>query len=155
HAEVVEKWTTMEMPSNGTKQLGNLQVPSRLEQKQREKVELKSLAPSWKPETFGYDIDADPEIEKYATIQMQVLKGIAKRQDRPGSSMESEITGAAGNAAILGFGSIIGYILKYGNNLLIQHILGAAAYGLFTLSMSVMTLIASLFNLGMDDTMVR
>jgi O-antigen/teichoic acid export membrane protein len=156
HAEVVEKWTTMEMPkANGTKQLGNLQVPSRLEQKQREKVELKSLAPSWKPETFGYDIDADPEIEKYATIQMQVLKGIAKRQDQPGSSMQSEITGAAGNAAILGFGSIIGYILKYGNNLLIQHILGAGAYGLFTLSVSVVTLIASLFNLGMDDTMVR
>src|SRR5689334_12674032 len=93
HAEVVEKWTTTEMPrSNGTKQLGNLQIPSQLEQKQSEKVGLKSLAPSWKPETFGYDIDADPEIEKYATIQMQVLKGIAKRQDQPGSSMQSEIT---------------------------------------------------------------
>src|SRR5258706_5990733 len=59
------------------------------------------------------------------------------------------------NATFIGLGNILGNIFKYGNNLLIQRGFGAAPYGLYTLGMSMATLFVAVFNLGLDDAMVR
>ena len=69
--------------------------------------------------------------------------------------MQSEISGAASNATISSIGAIGGSAIKIGNTLLIQHSLGVAAFGLYSLSFSVITLAASLFTFGLDDAMVR
>ncbi len=100
-------------------------------------------------------IDDDPDIDKYDTIPMLVLKDIAKQQGQAAPEMQSEITGAAGNAAIVGVGNIAGNILKYGSNLMIQRGFGPAVYGIYSISYALVSLIAALFNLGLDDAMVR
>lgn len=100
-------------------------------------------------------IDDDPDIDKYDTIPMLVLKGIAKQQGESAPSMQSELTGAASNAAIVGAGSLIGSILKYGSNLIIQRAFGPGIYGVYSISYALISLIAAIFNLGLDDAMVR
>ena len=69
--------------------------------------------------------------------------------------MHSEISGAAGDAALIGAGNIAGNVIKYGNNLLIQRGFGPGPYGLYALGMSMVGLFVSVFNLGLDDAMVR
>ena len=89
------------------------------------------------------------------TLPMMVLQGIAIGQGKPASAMKSEVTGTAGNAALIGAGNIAGNVIKYGNNLLIQRGFGPGPYGLYSLGMSMVGLFVSVFNLGLDDAMVR
>ena len=115
----------------------------------------------WAPGTFGFGSehsvkhDIDPEFDKLATIPMIVLQGISKQQGEAAPAMQSELSGAASGAAIVGAGSILGNFLKYGNSLLIQRSFGAGPFGLYSLGMSTVNLVISVFNLGLDDAMVR
>ncbi len=84
-----------------------------------------------------------------------LIKGISKQQGQTTTTMQSEIAGAASSAAFVGIGSIVNYILKYGNNFLLQRGLGAASFGLYSIGMSIVTLMVSILPLGMDDAMVR
>ena len=111
---------------------------------------------AWRPGTFGFDSDGDvPAFEKEDTFTMMVLKGISKQQGQSTPVMQSEISGAASGAAIVGVGTIAGNVFKYGNNFMIQRAFGPGPYGLYTLSYAIVTLISSIFNLGLDDAMVR
>jgi O-antigen/teichoic acid export membrane protein len=122
------------------------------------KVQHKMLHQRWAPETFGFDLDNDPEFEKHTTVHVRVIKDTEKQdssspQSSPG--VKAEVSGAASGAAIIGTGSIIGNIFKFINNLLIQRGFGAGLFGLYVLGMSIVTLAVSIFNLGLDDAMVR
>ena len=68
---------------------------------------------------------------------------------------QSEISGAANSAAIVGMGTIASNVFKFGNNFIIQRGFGPGPYGLYTLSYAIVTLVSSVFNLGLDDAMVR
>ena len=104
--------------------------------------------------SMGFDPD-DPELEKRSTLPMMVLTGIANRQGKQQTEMKSEVSGVASAAGLVGFGSIVGSILKFGSTFLIQYGFGAGGYGLYTLSLSLINLITAIFNLGLDDAMVR
>src|SRR6266566_1136462 len=111
---------------------------------------------AWKPGTFGFDDDYDvPSFEKEDTFSMMVLRGISKQQGQSMPVMQSEISGAASSAAIVGAGTIVGNVFKYGNNFMIQRGFGPGPYGLYTLGYAIVTLVSSIFNLGLDDAMVR
>ncbi len=101
------------------------------------------------------ELSDDPEFEKLSTLPMMVLKGIAKKQGQSSPEMQSEISGAASNAAVVGLGNVVGFIFKYGNNLLIQRSLGAVNFGLYSVSLSIVTLVASIVDLGLDNAMIR
>jgi O-antigen/teichoic acid export membrane protein len=96
-----------------------------------------------------------PAFDKHDTLPMMALRGIASQQGEPAPVMQSQISGEASNAALIGAGNIAGNVLKYGNNLLIQRGFGAGPYGLYSLGMSMVSLFVSVFNLGLDDAMVR
>lgn len=98
-------------------------------------------------------IDDDPEFEKRRTLPMMVLQGIS--QGKKQAEMKSEVSGAAGAAGMVGIGNIIGSILKYGSTFIIQYSLGPGLYGLYTLSFSLITLVSSIFSLGLDNAMIR
>lgn len=100
-------------------------------------------------------VDDDPEFAKLRTIPMMVLTNIAKKQGTEQLEMKSEVSGAAGAAGIVGLGNIIGSILKYVSTFLIQYGFGAGGYGLYTLCLSLVNLVSAIFNLGLDDAMVR
>src|SRR5579859_2839810 len=99
------------------------------------------------------EIDDDPQFGKHSTIPMVVLSGIAAQQGKAQSEMRSDVSGAAGAASLMGLGSIIGNILKYVGAFLIQYGFGAGGYGLYTLCLSLISLISATFNLGLDDAM--
>jgi O-antigen/teichoic acid export membrane protein len=125
---------------------------------QRRKSEVSDRSGTWKPGTFGFDVDEDNDIsafEKEETFSMMVLKGISKQQGQSTPVMQSEISGAASSAAIVGAGTIVGNVFKYGNNFMIQRAFGPGLYGLYILGYAIVTLVSSIFNLGLDDAMVR
>ena len=99
--------------------------------------------------------DDGSEFDNLATIPVVVLKNISKQQASPAPAIRSEISEVAGSAAYVGIGNIGGSILKYGSNVLIQRGFGAGAFGLYTLGMSVVGIVTAIFNLGLDDAMVR
>jgi len=122
----------------------------------REGVQLGNHNKAWKPGTLGFESSEDgSDFVTLATIPLIVLRTISRQQGSPQPVMKSEISEAAGSAAFVGVGNIGGSLLKYGGNLVIQRGFGAAAFGLYTLSMSVVNLVAAIFNLGLDDAMVR
>jgi O-antigen/teichoic acid export membrane protein len=100
-------------------------------------------------------IDDDPEFEKRSTLPMMVLQGISDQQGKKQVEMKAEVSGAAGAAGMVGIGNIIGSILKYGSTFIIQYSLGPGLYGLYTLSFSLITLVSSIFSLGLDNAMIR
>ena len=104
-------------------------------------------------------VEEQPTMEvaamEVATIPMMVLAGITKQQSKEQQEMRTEVSGAASSAGLLGLGSIIGSILKYVATFLIQYGFGPGGYGLYTLSLSLVYLISAVFNLGLDDAMVR
>jgi O-antigen/teichoic acid export membrane protein len=100
-------------------------------------------------------VEQENPFSQQATIPMMVLTSIACQQKQPAPTMQSEISGAASNATISGIGNITSYIIKTGSTFLMQHGLGAASFGLYSLSFSVISFIASLFTFGLDDAMVR
>jgi hypothetical protein len=104
---------------------------------------------------FDDSADIDDDFVNRATIPMMVLQGISKQQGQEAPVMQSEISGAAGGAAIVGVGNIAGNVLKYAGNLVIARSFSPGAYGLYNLCNSFIILIVSLFNLGLDDAMVR
>jgi O-antigen/teichoic acid export membrane protein len=97
----------------------------------------------------------DPSIDRYDTIPLMVLRGIAEREKQPAPAMHSEIKEAAGNAAIFGAGNVAGSILKYGSNVIMQREFGRPAYGLYSIASALISLIAAVFNLGLDDATLR
>ncbi|HWZ17160.1 MAG TPA: flippase [Ktedonobacteraceae bacterium] len=122
------------------------------------KIQHSMIHQSWTPETFGFDLEEDLEFEMHPTVLMRVIKDLENRESSSpqySPEVKAEVSGAASGAAIIGTGSIIGNILKYTNNLLIQRGFGAGPYGLYALGMSTVTLAISIFNLGLDDAMVR
>ena len=113
-----------------------------------------------KPETFAFDIKSparndSSEFDALDTIPMMVLSDISKRQASAQPAMKAEILQSAGSAAYVSAGNIGGSIVKYIGNIIIQRGFGAAAFGLYTLGMSVVGLLVAIFNLGLDDAMVR
>ena len=98
---------------------------------------------------------SDPHFSDYDTIPMMVLKDLTSRQGDVVPVMQTEISGAAGGAAIVGIGNIVGSVLKFGSNYLLQIGFGAALYGLYSIALALVQLIASLCNLGLGDTTVR
>lgn len=116
------------------------------------------LARTWKPGTLGFDSVIDPDdaaFEQQTTIRTMAVDLLINQQGQPKINMQSEVTGTAGAAGLVGLGNIVGSVLKYGCNFLIQYGFGPAVYGLYTLSLSLINLITSIFNLGLDDAMVR
>ncbi len=97
----------------------------------------------------------DLHASDYDTIPMMVLKDLTSRQGDVLPVMQSEISGAAGGAAIVGIGNIVGSVLKFGCNYLLQVGLGAALYGIYSIAFALIQLIASLCNLGLGDTTMR
>ncbi len=108
-----------------------------------------------KPEPARLHTEDDPDLDKFATIPVLVLRNIAKRQGSPPPTMKSELSNAASSAGFVSIGNFGGSILKYGSNVVIQRAFGPAGFGLYTLSMSLVTLVAAIFHLGLDDAMVR
>jgi len=94
-------------------------------------------------------------VDKYDTIPMMILRGIAEREKQAVPVMQSEITGAASNAAIVGVGNIAGSVLKYGGNLIMQRDFGPQVYGLYSIAYALVSLVAAIFNLGLDDATIR
>lgn len=88
-------------------------------------------------------------------VMQPPLVAAVPQDTRPVEAVQSEIAGTAGNAASTGLANISTYFFRYGSNFIIQRGLGAGMFGLYSLTMSLMYLIATLFNLGLDDAMVR
>ncbi len=123
-------------------------------------VQAEIYQQSLHPELVEFDFndesdDEESNAEKFYSIPTLVVTALAKQQGQQQEEMESEISGAAGGAAIIGVGNIVGSILKYGSTFLLQRGLGANLYGLHSIVFSLVWLIAPLFNLGLGDTMVR
>ncbi len=110
---------------------------------------------AWVPGTSGFEKPRNLQTLETDTFPMMVLRGIAERQGQAQGAMQSEISGAASGAAIVGFGNIAGTVLKYGGNFIIQRGFGVAIFGLYSLGLSFAMLIASLFNMGLDNAMLR
>src|SRR5260221_7564039 len=116
--EFVDEDITLKAPvRGGSRRPGGSLVtaPPDLEPWEQEQFQFKREVV--KPETRNFDVD-DPEFEKLVTIPMMVLKGISKQQGKATPVMESEITGAASNASIVGRGNMAGYMFSYASNLL-------------------------------------
>lgn len=93
-----------------------------------------------------------PIAESSAEIELSSTVKISATVKQPSSE---EISGAAGNAAVVGVGNIAGYFFKYANNIVIQRALGVGFFGLYSASLSLVTLISSIFDMGMDNAMIR
>src|SRR5256714_2130084 len=122
---------------------------------QRQQITRLATTLSSRPEIPGFTIDDDPEFEKRSTFPMMVLKGISAQQGKPEPEMKSEVSGAAGAAGLVGLGNVLGSILKYGSAFFIQYGFGPGGFGLYTLCLSLVSLVSAIFNLGLDDAMVR
>ncbi len=145
------------VPAQQQKEEPTSPLPSMLVQQQKEKPASRNGI--WKPGTLGFDDSTGNQEssadEKLETIPMMVLRGISREQGQSKPVMQSEISGAAGAAGLVGLGNILGTGFKYISTFLIQYGFGAGVYGLYTLGTSTVNLIASIFNLGLDDAMVR
>src|SRR2546421_4075769 len=109
------------------------------------------------PSVFGptQDLNDAAEFEKRSTLPMMVPTGLAIQQRKPKPEMPSEVSNVAGAAGLQSLGSTIGSVLRYVGNFLIQYGFGPGGYGLYTLSLSLVSLISAVFNLGLDDAAVR
>ncbi len=128
--------------------------------KQRDPAQL--ATPKTNTSTFSLNVpkghaanDTDAGIEKASTIHKPILKDTSAQQDKSPKSLKAEVSGAAGAAGMVGMGNAIGSVLKYGSTFLIQYSLGPGLYGLYTLALSLVTLISAIFSLGLDDAMTR
>jgi O-antigen/teichoic acid export membrane protein len=151
---LLEKQMTLQVPTpNGMKQQEDVLAYSLFDLEQDGVMTLSLLALEQRKQALFESSEEDwtlliPSREEQSTV-------ISSRQEQPATLMKSEISGAASNAAIVGLGNIIGYLFKYGNNFVIQRALGAGYFGLYSISLSLVTLVASLFDLGLDNAMIR
>ena len=105
---------------------------------------------------IGSQASIDTHVSDYDTIPMMVLKDLTSRQGGDAVPfMQTEISGAAKGAAVVGVGNIVGSVLKFGSNYLLQVGFGATLYGLYSIALALILLIASLCNLGLGDTTMR
>jgi O-antigen/teichoic acid export membrane protein len=125
--------------------------------KQRDPAQI--TTPRTNTSTFSLNVpkghvanDSDAGIEKVNTTHIPVLKYTSSQSPK---GMKAEVSGAAGAAGMVGIGNAIGSVLKYGSTFLIQYSLGPGLYGLYTLGLSLVTLISAIFSLGLDDAMTR
>ena len=123
-----------------------------VEQEPIEKLETLLLRSVFGP---TQDLNDAAEFEKLSTIPMMVPTGLAIQQGKPKPEMQSEVSDVAGAAGLQSLGSTIGSILRYIGSFLIQYGFGPAGYGIYTLSLSLVSLISAVFNLGLDDASVR
>lgn len=163
-------------PSNGNgkvdsslqqRQLTNYQLRSLDRQELPEKRDAQQSARNsevanfnrvWIPGTTGFNDrmpSSLPTFQKHDTFPMMVLRGVSTQQGQSSPVMDSEVSGAAGSAAIVGVGTLLGNIIKFGGSFLIQRGFGAGPFGLYSLCLSVVMLVSSIFDLGLDDAMVR
>src|SRR5436190_2664012 len=148
----IEIEATRKMPRpNGMRSPGErmISLPGRLEHQTKERFGNKEFEPPNPP------INDDPDFDKLPTISLMVLRDISKQQGSAQYVMRSEVSEAASSAAFVSMGNIGGSILKYGGNLVIQRGFGRSGFGLYTLCLSMVTLAAAIFHLGLDDAMVR
>ena len=112
---------------------------------------------AWQPGTSGFnDASMPPSAYQMSdTFPMMVLRGIAQKQGADQPVMQSELSGAASGAAIVGLGNVSGTVFKYIGNFIIQRGFGPGIFGLYSLGLSLVTLVSSIFNLGLDDAMLR
>jgi O-antigen/teichoic acid export membrane protein len=111
---------------------------------------------AWRPGSFGFDSDDSRSIwDKGTTLSTLVVQGIADYTGQNAPAMKSEISGAASNAAFIGIGNVGGSLLKYVSNFIMQRGLGTAFYGVYSICFALVNLAAAIFNLGLDDAMVR
>lgn len=151
-AQVYEESQTLLLPSTPNPLPS---IPTR-----RQKGKPASRNGVWKPGTFGFnDTSASyyavPPLSWLEAVPMMVLTGISQAQGESKPVMQSEISGAAGAAGIVGLGNILGTVFKYISTFLIQYAFGPGIYGIYTLATSLVNLVSSVFNLGLDDAMVR
>lgn len=97
-------------------------VPDGLKQRptalsDQEKLERRNR--EWQPGTSGFEDIGTPSYAQRDTFPMMVLRGIAEQQGESQPVMESEISGAANGAAIVGIGNVMGSVLNYGSNFMI------------------------------------
>jgi O-antigen/teichoic acid export membrane protein len=102
-----------------------------------------------------FEANKDFQITEYDTIPMMILKDVLIRKGDETPIMQSEISGAAGGAAVVGIGNVLGSVLKFGCNYLLQVGFGATLYGLYSVCLSMVMLVSSLCNLGLSDTTIR
>jgi O-antigen/teichoic acid export membrane protein len=93
-------------------------------------------------------------LEKYSMLSTMVLGSIAAQRDQAPPTRQ-EIAEAGGNAAVIGVGNLLGYVFKSASTFLIQRGLQPELFGLYSLSLSAVTLVGSIFVFGLDDAMVR
>ncbi len=159
----VEKSTSSQFNPLGIKRVKAQQQKEEGGSPQFKPIGLLSFA---SPQQDEMGRDPDSQAWKYETIKIDIrdlgldeptirLEAIPKQQGQTITTMQSEISGTASSAAFVGIGSLVNYILKYGNNFLMQRGLGAASYGLYSIGMSIASLMVSILPLGMDDAMVR
>jgi O-antigen/teichoic acid export membrane protein len=121
----------------------------------RQEKDIQEIPTTKMPAYNPAEVEPDNPFYHQATIPMMILTSISQQHKQTAPTMQSEISGAASNATISGIGNIVSYILKTGSAFLMQHGLGATSFGLYSLSFSVISFIASLFTFGLDDAMVR
>jgi len=133
-------------------------VEERVTQQGTLNAEVADFNRIWIPGTTGFN-DRPPSLpstfQKHETFPMMILRGVSTQQGQSTPVMDSEVSGAAGSAAIVGVGTIVGNIVKYGGSFLIQRGFGAGPFGLYSICLSVVMLVSSIFDLGLDDAMVR
>lgn len=146
-------------PASISKEFRPVETLAPQEIQEREEYRRPVIRPeTWKPGTFGFDSDdgiQEPAVQERATLITLVVDSLVNKQNQPKIKMQSDVSGTASAAGIVGLGSIIGSILKFGTNFMIQYGFGPALYGLYTLSLSLVNLFSSVLNLGLDDAMVR
>jgi O-antigen/teichoic acid export membrane protein len=98
----------------------------------------------------AYDLFSEQD-----TVILNAVNYVIGSEQPLSDAMQSDIAGAAGDAASTGLGNFISTLFKYGTNFVIQRGLGAGEFGLYSLTMALIYLIATLFNLGLDDAMIR
>lgn len=77
-----------------------------------------------------------------------------RKEDAPAEA--GDVSKTAGNAAVVGFGNIAGNILKYvSSNIMIARGYGADVLGLYSASFALASLVSSIFQLGLDNAMIR
>src|SRR5579859_3430867 len=110
------------------------------------------------PTTPVLAVVSEKEPSILITAEKTTPPASTKQEAQPASAeqaTQSEISGAAGNAAVVGIGNIAGYFFKYANNIVIQRALGVGFFGLYSASLSLVTLISSIFDMGLDNAMIR
>lgn len=165
--QFIRHGSILEFPGSGVEEseidecaTAPLVTPRRLSQQVVEELEIDRLVtaqiaaiantPHQVIEEFAFDRLVTAQIPAITPV-----KELTGEQEEATPAINSEVSGAANSAALIGLGSILGNVMKYGNSLLIQRGFGAGDFGLYTLGMSTITLAVSIFNLGLDDAMVR